>query len=299
MQLSMTICINRKEVSKYIIRIVKQVLLLAIICSCEKEIPINFPDYSSQLVVEGWIEQGKGPKVLLTFSAPFFAPIDSSNIRNYTALRAKITLSNGSDSTILTLKPNDVYFPPYYYFSSELVGELNSEYQLKVEYSGKDYTAKTTIPDLVSPDSIWYQKDPGQDSLGLLWMKISDDPLRDNYYRTLVRRLGKDKNFVPTFISVFDDKTFNGQTLTLSLSKGSGNLLDMSSNRFFKIGDTLVLKFCSIDKPSYDFWHSLQTNIVTSANPFSANMTEIASNINNGLGIWCGYAAVYDTVIAK
>jgi hypothetical protein len=273
--------------------------LIVFINSCEKEIPIDFPSYSKQLVVEGMIEQDKGPMVLLSFSAPFFTQIDSANIRDYIALRAKITVSTKTDSFVLTLRPNDVYFPPYYYFSSDLSGKLNSQYSLKVEYSGHTFISTTTIPDIVYPDSVWFAKEINQDSLGLLWIRINDNPLEENFYQTLIKRKGKDKRFIPTLISVFDDKMFNGEKMQISLSRGSANMLEVGTNRFFAVGDTLILKFCSIDRTTFDFWHSLQGSIITSANPFSANALDVQSNIKNGLGIWGGYAAVYDTIIAK
>jgi hypothetical protein len=146
---------------------------------------------------------------------------------------------------------------------------------------------------------VWFAKEPNKDSLGLLWIKINDNPLQENYYQTLVKRKGKDKRFVPSLISVFDDKMFNGKKMQISLARGSGNMLEVGTNRFFTVGDTLILKLCSIDRATFDFWHSLQSSIITSANPFSANAIDVKSNIENGLGIWGGYATFYDTIIAK
>jgi hypothetical protein len=213
--------------------------------------------------------------------------------------RAKVTLTYGDQSEILTLRPNDAYFPPLYYFSSNILGKFKGLYNLKIENDGKIYNASTTIPELVYPDSVWFEKYDNNDTLGLVWIRLSDDPQKDNFYRTMIKRLNKDKIFVPTLISVYDDKLFNGETLTISLSKGSSNLTEIGKSRFFEVGDTLILKFCSIDKSHYDFWHSIQNSIITSANPFSSNKSDIISNIEGGLGIWGGYAAVYDTIIAK
>ena len=292
----------KNYILKRFCKIVKLLLAATIIISssaCENEISLNLPQPESQLVVEGWIEQDKQAKVLLSLSAPFFGNIDSSNIRDFAVTRAKVTLTTGNESEILTLRPNDAYFPPLYYFSSKILGKLNSQYNLKIENAGKIYEATTSIPDLVYPDSVWFERYNGDDTLGLIWLKITDNPLKDNFYRTLVKRINKDKTFVPTLVSVFDDKLFNGETLTISLSRGSSNLNEIGENRFFEVGDTLILKFCSISKDHYEFWHSIQNSIITSANPFAANKSEIISNIKGGLGIWGGYAAVYDTIVAK
>ncbi len=87
--------------------------------------------------------------------------------------------------------------------------------------------------------------------------------------------------------------------LNLTLSRGSSSILDVENNRYFSVGDTIVLKFCSIDQASYEFWNTIQSQIITSANPFASSNAMVKSNINGGIGIWAGYAVSYDTIIAK
>ena len=266
---------------------------------CEKEVKLDLPSHTSEVVVEGWIEQGKAPNVLLSLTVPYFIKIDSNNLRDYAVTTAKVTVISENGLEILTLKPNNVYFPPYVYFGTEIYGETGRSYQLNVVYKGKVITAVTTIPELVRPDSVWFQHEPGSDSIGLVGFRLNDDPEVQNYYRTLTKRLGKDKRFIPTYTSVFDDKTFNGETLNLTLSRGSSSILDVENNRFFSVGDTIVLKFCSIDQASFDFWNTIQGQIITSANPFASSNARVKSNIDGGIGIWAGYAASYDTIIAR
>jgi len=274
-------------------------LLIISSLSCEKEISIDFPDYTKMLVVEGWIEQGKTAKVLLTYNAGYFDNIDSTNLRNYAATRAKVTITDEANSEILTLKANDTYFPPIYYFGSKIIGELNKTYTIKIEDSGKTYITTTTIPELVIPDSIWFERNIDSDTLGLVWLDLSDDQIHDNYYRVLIKRLGKDKNFIPSMTSTFDDRLFNGNKIRLSFSKGTSNVLEIGESKYFHTEDTLIVKFCSIDKESFEFWESIQSSIISSANPFASNKTSISSNFTNAIGIWGGYAVYYDTIIAK
>jgi hypothetical protein len=275
------------------------VLLLLFYSSCEKELSIDFPKYTKMLVVEGWIEQGKSAKVILTYNAGYFDNIDSTNLRNYVATHAKVTIYDSVRSEILTLKANDTYFPPIYYFGSQIIGKCNLKYSIKIEDSGNLYEATTSIPDLVIPDSIWFEKNYQSDTIGLLWIELADNINTDNFYRLLTKRVGKDKNFVPSLTSTFDDQLFNGNKIRLSFSKGNSNILEIGESKYFHTGDTLVIKFCSIDKNHFDFWQSIQNSIISSANPFATNKTEISSNFENALGIWGGYAAYYDTIIAK
>jgi hypothetical protein len=284
-----------------VIVIITQLIIISsfLLTGCEKEVKLNLPSHVSEMVVEGWIEQGKAPRILLSLTVPYFIKIDSNNLRDYAVTAAKVTVISESGSEILTLKPNDVYFPPYVYFGTEMTGETNQTYQLNVSYKGKVITAVTSIPELVRPDSVWFQLENGSDSLGIIGFRLKDNPSKENYYRTLTKRLGKDKRFVPTYTSVFNDKTFNGKTLNLTLSRGSSSILDIENDRFFSVGDTVVLQFCSIDQSSYEFWNTIQSQIITSANPFASSNARVKSNINGGIGIWAGYAVSYDTIIAK
>lgn len=268
--------------------------------SCEKDIHLDLPGHESILVVEGWIEQGTVPKVLLSLSAPFFTAIDSSNLRDFGVTTAKVTVrSDRGEEEILTLKPNAVFFPPFYYFGSEIKGQCGHSYSLEIVFRGRIYTSHTSIPELTAPDSTWFVKESENDTSGLIWLDFTDNPDEVNYYRTLTRRLTKDARFIPTFTSVFSDELFNGETLQISLSRGNTSILDVENDRFFHVGDTIILRFCSVDAWHYTFWNTLQNQIISSANPFASSHARVIGNIEgDAIGIWGGYAASYDTIIA-
>ena len=44
--------------------------------ACQSEIEVKLPDYEPKLVVEGYIENGKPPRVMLTRSVPYFQYMD-------------------------------------------------------------------------------------------------------------------------------------------------------------------------------------------------------------------------------
>ena len=51
-------------------------------------------------------------------------------------------------------------------------------------------------------------------------------------------------------------------------------------------------------KEHFEFWDSLQAEIITSANPFAASNARVKSNLSEGLGVWGGYGVTFYTVIA-
>ena len=69
------------------------------------------------------------------------------------------------------------------------------------------------------------------------------------------------------------------------------------SDNFFNEGDTVTLKVCDIDKATYTFWSTWEFARQSLGNPFS-QPGKVVGNISNGaLGVFCGYAAWYGTVI--
>ncbi len=259
----------------------------------------NFENYHSEIVIDGWIEQDKFCQVLLTLSVPYFSDIDSLSLRKYALTKARVTLSDGEKSEILTLKPNDAYFPPYLYISTEIKGEVGKTYTLTVDYQGTQATATTTIPEPLPLDSIWYKPEEGKDSVGYIWIRFTDPVNQKNYYRTLTRRKNVDSKYIPTYLSNFNDDYFNGKSFDIALYRGNTSSLEKNDDFYYHKGDTIQVKFCAVDFASYEFWLTFQKEIMNTGNPFASSNARVKSNVSNGLGIWCGYGSTYYQVIAK
>ena len=104
----------------------------------------------------------------------------------------------------------------------------------------------------------------------------------------LAKRFGKDPTFLPPFGAAFDDKFINGQSFDMSYG-------------YYNKGDTVAVKFCSIDNASYQFFNSMELVVNSQGNPFAAP-SSIISNIypqKEALGVWCGYGAALDTLVCK
>ncbi len=280
----------------------KNIFLFAIILficwACNTNINITMPTLKKQLVIDGWIENGGYPMVILTYNTPFFSNLDSASLRNLVASRAKVTVSDGINSEVLTLMHDTNYFPPYIYEGNVLKGSERNTYYLTVEDEIGTVHATTTIPDFPPViDSLWMSFINNNDTLGILKGRLSDDPNEKNYYRTFTKN-GK-SNYIPTLFSCFSDKDFNGQSVVIGLNKGNTNQLKPISNIYFRKGDSIILKVSAIDEPSYNFWVAYQEAVLSTASPFSSDHNQLISNIDNGLGIWCGYNSIYKGLIAK
>lgn len=285
----------------------KYILLLTVLATaltaCEKDITIDLPEVEQKLVVEGHVEQGQAPYIILTRSSGYFDPVDSATIANTIVLNATVIVSDGIsvDTMVQTYDLN--MFPPIIYKAPNMLGVNGRSYTLTVIADGKTITATTTLPAPVPLDSVWFKLQPGNDSLGLAYGHLSDPPGTGNAYRWLAKRLHKDATFLPAFGgSVFNDDFIEGKSLDGAFYRGmkTGSTAEDDNNEefaYFKTGDTIIVKFCTIDDASFQYYRTYETELGNNGNPFAAPTT-VMTNIKGGLGVWCGYGVSYDTIIA-
>lgn len=308
---------------KYITTVIL-IFLVSLMLSCEKEITVDLPEAEAKLVVEGRIEPGLPPFVMLTRSAGYFDATDVSSFENNFVHNAVVKVFDGTTEVTLeeycanTLPPvllpfvaeitgipvenlNRVNYCIYATFNTAIWGQTGKTYYLTINSEEKTYSSTTLIPVPVPLDSLWFEAE--RDSLGFVWARLSEPPGPVNAYRWYAMRLGKDASFIAPFGSAFDDKFVDGKTFNFGYQRGAvanSNASDdnNSERAYFKTGDTIVVKFCSIDKGTFEFLRGYETEVINNSNPF-ASPTTIKSNIEGGaLGYWGGYGAAYDTLVA-
>ena len=273
-------------------------LLLFFITACEQEITVDLPVAAEQLVVEGKIETGQKPFVLLTKNAPYFASMDSNSIKQYTVKNAFVTINNGMQTD--TMKGNN-----YYYVATKMLGENGKTYTLKVVVDGKTYTSTTKINKPIPLDSVWF-KVQKKDTFGFIWAHLTDPTGIGNAYRWYAKRIGKDNDFVAPMGSVFDDKFIDGKSFDFGYNRGSipdskspDDYKSSEENGYFKKGDVVIIKFCSISEAEYNYLRRFEMLSASNGNPFASPSTLPTNISNNALGLWCGYGTTFDTLLLK
>lgn len=283
--------------------------LLYAVCltACEKNVNFELNNAPEVLVVDAQIEQGQAPVVVLSRSLNYFERVNATVVSNSFVRNAEVTLSNG----VLThrLKEYTVPVAPgfnlYYYsidsasLSTAFTGAFNTRYDLRIRSEGKEYTATTRIPLLTKfPDSLWWEKAPQNpdSNKAIIMVRTTDPPGLGNYIRYFTQK--NRGPFLPGEASVFDDAVIDGTTYQLRVDPGvdRNNPVPYDSN-YFKRGDTITLKLCNIDRPSFLFWNTWEFAFQSIGNPF-AQPNKVIGNVSNGaLGAFCGYAAWYKTII--
>jgi hypothetical protein len=274
--------------------------LVSLIIGCSKNVTVNVPPPTPQLVIEGHIEPNGLGYAYVSHNFAFFGTTTVASILQQDVVHgALITVNDG-----FTTDSMKEYIPSLgLYRLQHMTGVTGRTYQLKVVVNGQTLTSSTTILPAVPLDSSWFQVQPGKDSLGYMWATFHDPPQPGNCYRWMTERLGKDTLFVAPDESAFDDDVINGQVFEFYFERGvqpdSKNLDDMNGERhYYKTGEHVVVKFCSIENIAFQFYSQYYFQLGNSGNPFGSP-APLPGNIKGGLGIWCAYGTYLDTVICK
>ncbi len=297
-------------------------LVIFVFSSCETEYIPDISNENPEIVVEGFIEAGPNaspPYVILTRTSPFFSTIDANKIDELFVHDAVITVTDGTNTTeLIELCLNDLT-PSQQQLAAEFLGLGNdsiginiciyieqsltpilvqpgSTYDLRIEVEDKVITASTTVPFPAPLDSLSYLDlpDPANDSLVELRCFFSDPP-ETNYYRYFTKR--NSDPLYPGLASVIDDVLFNSQQFEFPLTAGQSRTeqIDINTYGYFWKGDTILIKWSTIDEAHYQFWSTLEYN-TSSDGPFTS-FTKVATNIEGGIGIWGGYGSSEHIII--
>ena len=276
--------------------------LLLLFSACEKGISIDVSESSKQMSIDSWVDAGEQVNVVLTLSSPFFSKYDSITLRKLVATYAKVTISDGDTTEILNLEKNNDFFPPYVYRSQYIKGKIGGRYTLTVYADGLIHTAKTEILEPTSLISHWTKKagDSDDDSSRTLYIQIKDRLNEKNFYRIYTKILHKETVFVPIISSVWSDAFFDGVNYTFMLQRGFEDFSKQNHNLTYTVGDTVVVKLCSIDETSFKFWYNAEQQMYNSSNPFAGAHSNLRSTFdNNALGVFTGYSYTLDTLVVK
>jgi hypothetical protein len=300
-----------------------RILALALVLtSCEKEINIKLKDGEGKLVVEGHIEPGLPPYIVLTRSQPYFSSLSTNDFSRFFVHNALVNVSDGRDTIQLREISSDTLPPAllkilsgqlgiklagkndpdglklYIYFPADglLTGEAEKTYTLHVEAAGEQLHAVTTIPRRSILDSLWVTPHPSNDTLATLYVRYSDPAGERNYIRYFTSTDGG-PFYPPFFQSVLDDKSIfdvDGKTFDFPVEKGHNRnqKVNLDIFTYFTKGDSVALRWCAIDQAHFAFWNTAEFDRGSTGNPF-ASPTRIKSNVVGGLGIWGGYNPSY------
>ena len=261
-------------------------VLCVILISCQQE-----TDYS-RLVVEGWIEEGKHPIVMVHKSYSLDATNDQDGITladvmvDQMVLFGRVAISDGIDTIVLTGKVDTNYMPPYIYTTVFMRGEAGKTYHLIATNYHQTVSASTMIPverPIINSFSIQQSKNAAYPRL----TAHASHLVVGEYYIVMVKTHPKGQyKLCP--LGAFQAKHQNVKIDVRYYSIGGVNNWFTENDTQY---DTIYVKLAHIGEKEYRIWDSFAAQSITQGVFFIETHNNIETNIQNGNGYWCGMAA--------
>lgn len=261
------------------------IISLFLFTSCEKEIDLDLDDKSGNIVIEGNLTDKAGPYyVKITKSVAFTANNTYPIVSN-----AIVVLSDdtGQSETLNHVGEG-------FYETINFTTAPGRTYTLKVSAEGKEYTAKSTMPQLVLLDDLQQDSFMVAGELSYTLLPVFTDPvaLGNRYlFNFSVNNSGK-------MFEAFSDNVNNGAVNQRPLLLPNDD--EDGDGEKTKVGDTIYVEMQCIDTNVYTYFTSLLQIIdgggpgggITPSNP--------PSNISNGaLGYFSAHTVSKKTYVIQ
>ena len=250
----------------------------------------------TKMVVEGWIDAGKHPIVMLhtSYSLSLSEP-DSTTLldvlEQHMVLFGKVVIFDGEDSVILTGRVDTNYLPPYIYTTTKIIGEVGKTYSLHAKYKEFSAKAKTEIPKIASLDSIRVTNlNQKMNVVGYA------NHLEVGETYILMARTTDQRQYKICPMGAF---RASQKQLKLTINNpinftGEGMILQTLFPQTDSVD--IAIKFAKVDEAEYQFWDSYIAQKMTQGMFFMETYGNIISNIESGNGYWCGMGASEYTI---
>lgn len=245
----------------------------------------------SEMVVEGWIDEGGFPVVILTQNVTLsnrYQKVDS--LEQYLIHWAKVTVSDGERAVTLTGKYDSKYFPPYIYTTGNMRGEAGKKYTLDIEYRDIHATATTTIPDKHLIKKLTVTPCPENDTLYQIRINIDTEKKHDAYYQLFTCEGTGNRLFTASYLGSIEGKSLK-ENADIPVYRSHRLATGKKYTPYFCMNDTLAIKLAHIDADAYRFWSDYSRNLTLASNLFMAPSHNIRSNMKGATGYWCGMGA--------
>ena len=250
----------------------------------------------TKMVVEGWIDAGKHPIVMLhtSYSLSLSEP-DSTTLldvlEQHMVLFGKVVIFDGEDSVILTGRVDTNYLPPYIYTTTKIIGEMGKTYSLHARYKEFSAKAKTEIPEIASLDSIRVTNlNQKMNVVGYA------NHLEVGETYILMARTTDQRQYKICPMGTFRARSTRS-IITINNPidfTGEGVMLQTLFPKTDSVG--ISIKFAKVGEAEFQMWDSYIAQNMTQGMFFMETHSNIISNIQNGNGYWCGMGASEYTI---
>lgn len=265
-------------------------MLVAVACTTE-----HLPRDLERLVVEGWIDSGGEPVVMVT--SPVEAtdvPQGMDDLAQHLYYKAYVTVldENTGQEVNLTARKDTRYLPPLIYTTDEMKGVPGHRYTLKVMYGNRVAKASALIPEPVPLKDVVVSKSVQSDTMYVVTAYF-DDPYGYHRFFTMVE--GKNTMYLP---SVLSGQSASNRAGAVSVMRG-WDIYDTRRMPLYRLGETVHIKFCAVEEIIWQYWDCFDAVSTIGTNGFFPISANPPTNMTGAYGYWAGYGASYATVTVK
>lgn len=246
------------------------------------------------LVVEGWIEEGMPPVVMVTHAIDLTG--ENASFDGFVEKWARVSIYDGDRQYLLTGRNNSDYVPSFIYTSSRLHGQTGHTYRLVVETETDTVEAVATM--LPAPAISRIESVPVEGSDTLFSLRAYVDGITpEGYYKFFSTTVGLEKRDYGTFMGTFAGNMYReneGWIITRGIYATYDDSREFS--HYYTLGSRVTVKLASISHELYDFWNVYDSNISLSQNLLFTFAGNCPTNIKGGLGYWAAYGTGRMTV---
>jgi hypothetical protein len=267
---------------------------LTILSSCFNEEPSS-PE-ATPLVVEGWIERGERPIVMVTHSLDMTS--DTLTLDGVVEKWCRVSIFDNEEQFILYGKADKDYIPSFIFTSSELRGVEGHTYRLRIETESDTIEAESTLRSTPVIESLTPTLVEGSDSLYTIKMKIKN-PDTESYYKIFSKTSGLESRFYSTFLGTFSGREYDERD-GIDITRGVHSSYDGENfNHYFRKGDQVTVKLCTMERSMYEFWKVYDNNVSLSGNMFFTFTENCPHTFTNAFGYWCAYGMSKRSVVVR
>lgn len=252
---------------------------------------------SPRLVVEGWFDSGSYPEVLLNMS---MVPSDEEQSVAESIVRwGKVTISDGVEEVILTGGPSDNYFPPYHYYTFDMIGEPGKTYTLRASYRGMTVSSTVTMPQPTQIDGVTVTPVEGNDTLRHLTLSFTAPDDTPAYYHLSARVNGVDGREYPCMLGAHE-VLMPGKEVVLPVyraNRSTSTADDYVAD--FPVGSLVSVTLARVSREVFEFWRAFDNASLVSGSVFVGAPGSLPTNISGGYGVWSPQGACTKLVLVK
>ena len=247
------------------------------------------------LVVEGWIEEGQAPVVMVTRAVDLTS--GTASFDGFVEQWARVSITDDGIKYYLIGRVDKNYMPPFIFTHPRLKGRVGHTYRLLVETENDSVESTVTMLPAPYLRSLECVPSPDCDTLYSITASV-DNVETDRFYKICVRDRSTDTRYFGSFLGTFRGSEYNPVT-GWQITRGVHSVYNDSIpyNHYFTPGARMTVKVCSLEPALYDFWSAYDSNISLSQNLFFTFAGNCPSNISGGLGYWAAYGCSERSII--